>query len=681
MDPIRQLDAIFKPASVALIGASSTPGKLSYDILYNLIHAGFAGPIYPVNPKADEILGLKAYPAIGATPAPADMAVVVIPARMVVGAIEDCGKAGVKAAVVITGGFAEAGADGEKLQAQLARAGREFGVRIIGPNCQGVNIPYSSLCASWPLITTRGRIAFVSQSGTVGAALIDWSSVEHLGFSGFVSLGNRADVDESDCIRYFNDDPNTKVIACYIEGVKRPAAFLESLRQATKPVVILKAGRTARGRVAAESHTKSLAGSDEIYQAIFKRYGICRADNLEELYDFAKGLAYMDKPKGRRLLMISSSGGAAILGIDEAGKYGLEVPYPTEELKARLRAFLPSHCGLTNPIDLTGDAITDPTLYSKTIAEAKSDYDTSVVIFGDPVHGASDIVTGQGELVVFCGGAEVEREEALKMHEKGIPVYPTPERGVRALGQFFAHENLELEVKPVKAQPHRKDEAHDDGPKLRLMPAPGAVRLLRSYRIPAVTAAPAKSAAEAVKLARRFTRPVALKIVSPDISHKTDVGGVVLGIEPSGVRKAWETMMATVGKKATGARIEGVTLSPMAKPGGVEVILGVIRDPQYGPAMMFGLGGIFAEIYRDVQFCLLPEAPGEFERMIAEIKGYPLLAGARGKAPKDIAALVDVMRKLARIAGDYPGFDQIDLNPVIVYEKGVSVVDYRILHK
>jgi acetyltransferase len=675
MESIRPLDAIFKPASVALIGASSTPGKLSYDILYNLVQAGFAGPIYPVNPKADEILGLKAYPAIGATPTPADMAVVVIPARMVVGAIEECGRAGVKSAVVITGGFAEAGEGGEKLQAQLAKAGREYGVRLIGPNCQGVNIPYSSLCASWPLITTRGRIAFVSQSGTVGAALIDWASVEHLGFSGFVSLGNRADVDESDCINYFNDDPNTQVIACYIEGVKRPAAFLEALGQAKKPVVILKSGRTARGRVAAESHTKSLAGSDEIYQAIFKKYGVCRADNLEELYDFAKGLAYMDRPTGKRLLFISSSGGAAILGIDEAEKYGLEVPFPSQDLKARLRAFLPAHCGLTNPIDLTGDAITDPSLYSKSIAEAKSDYDTSVVVFGDPVHGASDIVTGKGELIVYCGGAEVEREEALKMHAKGIPVYPTPERGVRALAQFFAHE----EMKPKAAEAHGK--ADDGGPKLRLMPAPAAVRLLRSYRIPAVTAAPAKSANDAVKYAKRFARPVALKVVSPDISHKTDVGGVALGIRPSGMREAWEAMMATVRRKAAGARIEGATVSPMAEPGGVEVILGVARDPQYGATMLFGLGGIFTEIYRDVQLCLLPAAPGEFERMIAGIKGYPILAGARGRAPKDIAALVDVMRKLAKIAEDYPGFDQIDLNPVIVYDKGISVVDYRILHK
>jgi acetyltransferase len=423
--------------------------------------------------------------------------------------------------------------------------------------------------------------------------------------------------------------------------------------------------------VAAESHTKSLAGSDEIYQAIFRKYNVCRADNLEELYDFAKGLAYMGKPKGRRLLMISSSGGAAILGIDEAEKYGLEVPFPTEELKARLRAFLPSHCGLTNPIDLTGDAITDPSLYSKTIAEAKSDYDTSVVIFGDPVHGASDIVTGQGELVVYCGGADVEREEALKMHEKGIPVYPTPERGVRALGQFFAYDE----------KPAKKAEKNGEAPKVKLMPAPEAVRLLRSYRIPTVTSALAKNAAEAVKLAKRFTRPVALKIASPDISHKTDVGGVALDLKPNKVRKAYEEMVASVRQKAKGARIDGLTISPMAKPGGLEVILGVIRDPQYGPAMMFGLGGIFTEIYKDVQFRLLPAGSGEFEKMIEGIKGYPLLAGTRGKAPKDIQALVDVMTKVAKLVEEHPEIDQIDLNPVLVYEKGVSVVDYRLLLK
>lgn len=671
MDSIRSLDALFKPQSVALIGASATPGKLGYDILYNLIHAGFKGPIYPINPKADELLGLTVYKDIGSIPAPPELAVVVIPSRMVPSAIEDCGKAGVKAAIVVTGGFAEAGEEGGKLQDELAEAARRYGVRVVGPNCQGINSPHHSLCASWPLLTKRGPIAFISQSGTVGAALMDWASEEHLGVSVFVSLGNRADVDESDCIRYFNEDPNTRVIALYVEGVKRPAAFLDSLAKAVKPVVILKAGRTARGRVAAESHTKSLAGSDAVYEAIFRKFKVHRADHLEELYDFAKALAYMEKPPGRRLLNISSSGGAAILAIDEAEKLGFENPAPSQALKDRLRSFLPAHCGVSNPIDLTGDAISDPSLYSRVIETAKSDYDTSVVIFGDPIHGASDIVTGKGELIIFCGGADVEREESLKMHAKGIPVYPTPERGIRALYQLVRFDP-ETKAKPVShAIP---------AVALDLMPAPRAVALLRKYKIPAVDAKLATSAKEAVALAKKFAKPVALKVASADVSHKTDAGGVKLDLaKGSEIKSAYEEILKNVGRKVPGAVIDGITVSPMAKPGGLEVILGVIKDAQYGPALMFGLGGIFTEIYQDVQFCLLPAEEREFRQMIRSIKGYPLIAGARGRKPLDEKALVEVMKAVARLVKDRPELDQIDLNPILVYEKGLSVVDYRIV--
>lgn len=672
MGSFGNLEALFQPRSVALIGASGTPGKLGYDILYNLIQAGFKGPIYPINPKADELLGLPAYKDIGSIPSPPELAVIVIPSKMVVGAIEACGKAGVKAAVVVTGGFAEAGEEGEKMQMELARVANQYGVRVVGPNCQGINSPHHFLCASWPLITTQGKIAFISQSGTVGAALIDWASQDQLGFSVFVSLGNRADVCESDCIGYFNSDPNTKVIALYIEGVRRPQYFLESLARATKPVVILKSGRTARGRVAAESHTKSLAGSDAIYEAIFKKYRVYRADDLEGLYDFAKALAYMEKPKGRRLLNISSSGGAAILAIDEAEKLGFTNPAPAQALKDELRAFLPSHCGVTNPIDLTGDAITDPSLYSKVIDAAKADYDTSVVIFGDPIHGASDIVTGRGELIVFCGGADVEREESKLMHRKGIPVYPTPERAIRALWQLVRFDPA----------PRAGKEAHGAPAALNLMPAKESVALLRKYKIPAKEARQAASAKDAAALAKKFAKPVALKISSPDVSHKTDVGGVRLNLaKQTDVKRAFEEIIRNVKKQVPKARIDGVTVSPMAKPGGLEVILGVIKDPQYGPALMFGLGGIFTEIYRDVQFCLLPAKDREFREMIRGIKGYPLLAGVRGQKPKDEAALIGVMKAVAKLIKDHPEIDQIDLNPILVYEKGVSVVDYRIYSK
>jgi acetyltransferase len=673
MQLINQLDAIFKPKSVAVIGASPSPGKLGYDVVYNLIHAGFAGPIYPVNPKADQILGRPAFKQISdISPAP-DLAVVIIPAKAVVGAIDQCGKAGVKAAVVITGGFAEAGEEGEALQKELASTARRYGIRVIGPNCQGVNNPHHNLCASWPLLTRKGRMAFISQSGTVGAALMDWASEEHLGVSAFVSLGNRADVDETDCIQYFNHDPDTQVIALYVEGVKRPGDFQKALAAATKPVVILKSGRTPRGRVAAESHTKSMAGVDAVYDAIFRKYRVHRADTIEELYDYAKALAYMSKPPGKRLLNITSSGGSAILAIDQAEKLGFESPRPDAALRERLRAILPPHCSVDNPIDLTGDVIGDPTLYSKVIAAAQGDYDTMVIIFGDPIAGASKIVTpGASEVVVFLGGADVEREERLLIHQRGIPVYPTPERGIKALYQFFRFESRSI----PPPSPH----ASTSG--LKLMPAGEAVELLDEAGIPVAAAKLARSPEKASALARTFATPVALKVASPDIAHKSDVDGIRLNLSTDKeVRTAYHEIMASAAVRAPKARIEGVTVSPMAEPGGLEVIVGVFTDPQYGPVMMFGLGGIFTEIYRDVQFCLLPASEEELQQTIQAITGYPLLAGVRGRRPRDVKKLIDLMKRVAQLVIDDPGLDQVDLNPVLVYEQGATVVDVRIFRK
>ena len=423
---------------MAVIGASTVPGKLGHDILANLKNGGFAGPLYPINPKAEEILGLRVYKSVAETPSPPELAVVVIPAKIVTPTLEQCAAAGVKGAIVITGGFAEAGEDGERLQDEMAQVIRRTGLRVIGPNCQGVNMPHHYMCASWPLITTRGKIAFASQSGTVGAAFLDLAAAEQLGVSAFVSLGNRVDVDEAEVIQYFNADPHTQVIALYLEGVKRPSYFLDALSDCRKPLVILKAGRTARGSVAAASHTKSLAGVDAIYDALFKKYQVYRADTLEDLFDFAKALAYLTPPQGRSLMITTSSGGAAILAIDQAEMNGLEVPEPSPGLKSRLREMLPSHCAVGNPVDLTGDVIGDAGLYQRVMDEARQEYDTQVVIFGDPIPGASQVVTpGAPELVIFLGGAEVEREEREKLYAAGIPVFPTPERGVKALAQFF----------------------------------------------------------------------------------------------------------------------------------------------------------------------------------------------------------------------------------------------------
>jgi acetate---CoA ligase (ADP-forming) len=675
MENSARLDSIFKPRSVAVIGASTAPGKLGHDILANLKNGGFAGPLYPINPKADEILGLKVYKSIAEAPEPPELAVVVIPAKIVTPTLEQCAAKGVKGAIVITGGFAETGEDGERLQEEMAQVIRSTGLKVVGPNCQGVNMPHHHMCASWPLITTKGKIAFASQSGTVGAAFLDLAAAEQLGVSAFVSLGNRVDVDEAEVIRYFNADPHTEVIALYLEGVKRPSYFLDALHEGHKPLVILKAGRTKRGSQAAESHTKSLAGVDAIYQALFRKHRVYRADTLEELFDFAKALAYLAPPRGRNLMITTSSGGAAILAIDEAEKRGLATPEPSPGLKERLKGLIPAHCVVSNPVDLTGDVIGDPSLYRKVMDETKGEYDYQVVIFGDPIPGASEVVTpGASELVVFLGGAEVEREEREKLYQAGVPVFPTPERGVAALAQFFRF--------TPQPQAEGAAPAVPSTPGLRLLPGQEAAEMLAKAGIPVAAAPLAKTPDEAVSLARQFGYPVVLKVASPDIPHKSDVGGVHLNLgNDEAVRQAFQDILATIRLHDRKLQVDGVSVSPMAKLGGLEVILGTITDPQYGPTMMFGLGGIYTEIYQDVAFLILPATEAELEELIRSIRGYPLLTGFRGQPKRDLAALKGAMQALATFAQRHPELDQIELNPLLLYEKGLFAVDARIFSR
>jgi acetyltransferase len=675
MEDLASLNPIFQPKSVAVIGASTAPGKLGPDILANLKNGGFAGPLYPVNPKADEILGLKVYKSIADTPEPPELAVVVIPAKIVTPTLEQCADKGVKGAIVITGGFAETGEEGERLQEEMAQVIRRTGLKVVGPNCQGVNMPHHYMCASWPLITTRGKIAFASQSGTVGAAFLDLAAAEGLGVSAFVSLGNRVDVDEAEVIQYFNTDPHTQVIALYLEGVKRPTYFLDALHECDKPLVILKAGRTKRGSQAAESHTKSLAGVDAIYQALFRKHGVHRADTLEELFDFAKALAYLTPPKGRNLMITTSSGGAAILAIDEAEKMGLATPEPSPALKERLKGMIPAHCVVANPVDLTGDVISDASLYRKVMDEAKSEYDYQVVIFGDPIPGASQVVRpGAPELVVFLGGAEVEQEERQKLYQAGVLVFPTPERGVAALAQFFRF--------APQPQPEGLAPVVPSTPGLRLLPGQEAAEMLVQAGIPVASAPLATTPDEAVALARQFGYPVVLKVASPDIPHKSDVGGVHLNVaNDEAVRTAFQDILATTRLHDRKLEVDGVTVSPMAKLGGLEVILGTLTDPQYGPTLMFGLGGIYTEIYQDVAFLTLPATEEELENLIKSIRGYPLLTGFRGQPKRDLAALKAAMQALATFAQRHPELDQVELNPLLLYEKGLFAVDARIFSR
>lgn len=444
------LEYIFNPSSVAIIGASRDPSKTGYVILNNIIKAGFKGKLYPINPKADEILGLKAYPSIESVPDQVDLAIIIVPAPIVPSIIEQCNKKGVKGIVIISGGFSETGAEGEKLEKAIVEIIKKSKIRLIGPNCQGINNPHVGLCASWPLITAKGPIAVISQSGTVGATMECWASDEKVGISKFVALGNKADVNEIDLIEAFSEDKDTKVISLYLEGVSDGKKFMEIAKKVTKkkPIVILKGGRTKLGAKAVMSHTRSLAGKDEVYDAAFKQTGVLRVDEIEELYDVSKALALLKLPKGNKVLIITSSGGSGILSVDLCEKLGIALPELPKKIKEALKEKLPPYCIISNPIDLTGDATAER--YGIVIQECANapEIDAFFTIFGDPIVGAAEVIKESMEktekpiVVAFLGGGEVEKSEKEKMQSYGIPVFPTPERGIKALNALIKYSRI-----------------------------------------------------------------------------------------------------------------------------------------------------------------------------------------------------------------------------------------------
>ena len=667
------LQALFRPNGLAVIGASAKPGKLGYQILKNILDAGFAGPVIPVNPKGETILGLPSVRSVGEIPPGTDLAVVIVPATSVPETILQLGDRKVRAAIVITGGFAESGSEGARLQEELKRNASRCGIRVVGPNCQGVNYPHHGLCASWPLITRKGAMAIASQSGTVGAALIDWAAEERLGFSAFVSMGNRIDVDEADLISFFASDPNTKVITLYIEGVRDPKRFLAAVKECPKPIVIFKAGRTDQGRKAAESHTRSLATKDEIYDAVFRQYGIHRAASLEELYDFSKALAYVPPPAGPRMLIVTSSGGSAIIATDVAADNGFRVSPLPAALATELRGTLPSHFIVGNPLDLTGDG--DADCFRKVIATSRSHYDVVLTIFGDPIANASTALEpGGNDLVAFLGGADVERAERLLLHEKGIAVFPTPERAVKA---YSCHVRFAGDRWPRAAEaPAAAGAPAPSAPVRSLSPADSIGFLVREG-LPVVSSRPAANEEEAVRAAGEIGYPVAVKMNSADVTHKSDVGGVILNVrDEDGVRKAWRDLAGIVRK--LGAREGGVLVSAMAGRG-VEVIVGVTRDLQFGHAVMFGMGGTLVEVFKDVSFRVVPFSGKDASEMIEETRGARLLRGVRGSLPSDVAAVRDLLVQVSALVARHPEIDEMDLNPVIVHEKGLTVVDARVV--
>lgn len=447
--PKSSLKELFEPSSLAVIGASSNPAKIGHEVLRNIIEGGYRGRIFPVNPRTPEILGLKAYASVEMIPVPVDLAIVAIPSAFVPGVMEECAEKGVKAAIIISGGFREVGKEGKRLEESLKEIAVKSGIRIVGPNCQGVNVPSSGLAATFGGFARKpGSIAVISQSGTVGAAVQCWADREGLGISKCINLGNKVDVDEVDLIEYLEEDDDTRVIAIYVEGLRDGRAFMDAALQVgrIKPIVLLKSGRTDAGMKAVLSHTASLAGSYEVFKAAMGQVGVVTANSLEELYDFAKAFSLLPLPLGRGVLMIESTGGAGILAVDQCDRLGLRLPELDERAVSRLRRNLSETVVFSNPFDLTSEAL-NPENYRMVIEENSSncEFHAYITIFGDPIPGAAEIVkeasdgTDKPIIVIYVGGGDVEEREKAKMHSLGIPVFPSPERGVKALGALVQY--------------------------------------------------------------------------------------------------------------------------------------------------------------------------------------------------------------------------------------------------
>lgn len=694
------LRPFFNPSGVAIVGASADPHKLSHGILRNAVSHGFRGAVYPVNPKATEILGLRCYPDILAVPDPVELAVLVLPAALCPAVLDACGRRGIRAAIVISGGFREVGPKGAALEAELVRIARHYGMRLIGPNCVGTLDAHTGLNTTFiRTMPQPGAIAFVSQSGAICGGILEWTAGKGIGFSRFATLGNAADVTETDLLLDLAEDPNTRVIVAYVEAIRDGQRFIEVARQVTphKPILVIKAGRTEAGTRAVSSHTGSLAGSMAAYDAAFRQAGVIRVDSVEELFNNALALAYGPLPRGPRVAVVTNAGGPASLAADEVEQVGLAMPPTSPATQARLAEFTHPEAQLANPVDMLGGA--EPPDYERAVSALLADEAFDAVLpilvpqaLVDPVAVAEAIgraaqsQAGEPKPVVACFmGDEIVRAPMAVLRNYRIAPYLFPEQAARALGALWTYvqhrQRLLADaeptgarlIEPVKAAALPLGRTHLGEVDCR--------PLLTAYGVPQPRAALARTAAEAARLAAEIGFPVALKVVSPDIFHKSEVGGVALNLADEGaVAEAFEALLARVRSRQPDARLEGALVAQMAPPG-QELIVGMRRDQQFGPLIMFGLGGVYVELFRDVAFRVAPFSRAEARRMVAETRAGQLLAGLRGRPPADVDAVVEVIVRVAQMALDHPQIEEIDINPLIAYPagQGVLAVDARMV--
>ncbi len=695
------LHTIFHPESIAVVGTNRTVGTVPHDIFMNILKDNYQGIVYPVSPGANSIAAVKSFKYILDIPDSVDMAVIVFSSSLGHMAMQQCGGKRGKTVIIISAGFREVGGAGIEREKKILEIADKYGISFIGPNCLGVinTDPAVHLNASFARkMPERGNIGFLSQSGALCTAVLDYALAKHIGFSKFVSFGNKADVSEIDLLHYLKDDPETKVILLYLEEISDGRALLNTastiIADTGKPILILKSGRTSEGAAAAASHTGSLAGSDEICDAAFAQAGILRCQNIEEMFNIAIAMAYQPLPRGNRVAIITNAGGPGVLATDAAIRQRLQLAEFSESTTARFKKHLPKTANIKNPVDVIGDARADR--YDAALSAALKDdkVDGALVILTpqsmtdiDSIANKVCEITARHEKPVytsFMGETDVASGiDILQRHN--IPHYILPESMCTSFSRAFAFQQS-LQQKKEALLPCSDcdresalkiiESAHHD-----FLTEDIANQILKAYGLPLLDGELAKSGDQAVSIAGKIGYPVVLKVVSADIAHKFDVGGVKLNLKNAEeIKIAYKSITKSVEKQRPEAVVKGIYVQKMAAAG-TEVILGLKRDRAFGPVLMFGLGGIYVEIYKDVEFGIIPLKREDMINMIKGTKSYPLLAGARGRARADIDAILDCMHRLSQLALDLPSIAELDINPLIVHsgKNGASVADVKIV--
>ncbi len=703
------LDKVFNPGSVAVIGASEVPGKASERRTRSLLEGGYRGEVYLINPKRTQLFSRKAYPSILDIDKPVDLVMIVIAPHLLASAVADSIKAGAKGIIIITAGLGETGDEGKRIEAELLNEAARAGTYIIGPNCSGMFSASAEMNLLGIPPLKKGSLSVLAQSGNVIDSLTHYARMRDLGFSRIISAGNAIGVRFHEYLSYLADDPDTRVILAYLEGIKNGDEFVAVARETvkTKPIVLIKTGRTKAGVRAAASHTGSLAGDDLIVDAALRQAGIMRVYNIDELFDVSQAFLTCPSPKGNRVVILSEGGGDNAIAADNAEKHGMEVPVLSEITQEKMRPFLLGGMPASNPIDYGGTAEENPHMITECVNVAMQDDQVDGVFITGFFGGFKEIIAPhigaleeqtcrelvdlvkryQKPLFVHTSFAREPMESLQILRSSGIPVMDSSERTAQCLSALMKFAMNQEKIMKMKTPPHKPEEnpyikalfkkVRDEG-RLNLLETESR-DLLHHYGMVLPEARLARDPSEAGAAYDELGQPLAMKVVSPDIVHKSDSGGVRLGLRTrEQVEKSFDEVMANAEKVTRRDRVLGVLLSPMASKG-QECIIGMVRDPQFGPVIMFGLGGIFVEVLKDVSFRMAPLTAEDADEMIQEIKGYRILTGIRGDEPKDVGSLRDILAKLSKIVIDNPEIQEIDLNPVIVHQRGVSIVDSRII--